>query len=82
MRHQPETKVIKMQVQNVETKKPYNPKRGGHLRLETGQVGNSPRIALAVEKTLHDQLVKRAEKQKTTVSALTREALKRMMEND
>ena len=68
-----------MQVQNVEVKKLYNRKRGGHLRLESDQQGNSPRIALAVERSVYDALVSMAEREKTTVSAITRAALKRMI---
>lgn len=68
-----------MQTQIETMKKSYNRKRGGHLRLETDQVGNSPRIALAVDSTLYGALVKRADQEKTTVSALTREALRKLL---
>lgn len=71
-----------MQAQIETDKKPYNRRRGGHLRLEADQQGNSPRIALAVNRSIYDRMVRRAEVEKKTISALTREALEMAYSKD
>lgn len=50
-------------------------RRGGHLRLEKDKDGDAPQIGLRVPRSVHDELKKRADKEKTTISALVRRAV-------
>lgn len=54
-------------------------RRGGHLRLEKDQVGDSPYLGLKVPKSVHAELVKRAKSEGVTISALTRKALEQFV---
>lgn len=49
--------------------------RGGHMRLEKDQVGDSPYLGLKVPRTIHAALTKRAEAEGVTISELARRAL-------
>lgn len=63
-----------MSISPVSEKFPLK-RRGGHLRLEKDQEGDAPQIGLRVPRAVHDELRKRADKEKTTISALARKAL-------
>ena len=65
--------------QNTQTNTATHSRRGGHLRLEKDQVGNSPYLGLKVPKSVHAELVKRAESEGVTLSALTRRALEQFV---
>lgn len=54
-------------------------RRGGHLRLEKDQVGDSPYLGLKVPRSVHNALLKRAEAEGVTISALTRKALEQFV---
>jgi hypothetical protein len=60
---------------NTETKA----RRGGHLRLEKDQVGDSPYLGLKVPKSVHSALLRRAESEGVTISALSRRALEQFV---
>ena len=61
--------------QTADTQADRKGRRGGHMRLEKDQVGDSPYLGLKVPRTVHDALLKRAEAEGVTISALTRRAL-------
>ena len=63
-----------MSISPVSEKFPLK-RRGGHLRLEKDKDGDAPQIGLRVPRSVHDELKKRADKEKTTISALARKAL-------
>lgn len=65
--------------QNTQTNTATRSRRGGHLRLEKDQVGDSPYLGLKVPKSVHAELVKRAESEGITISALTRRALEQFV---
>lgn len=68
-----------MQAQATTIKKAVNRNRGGHLRLEKDQVGDSPQIGLRVNGAIYAKLLEKCEAEKTTISALTRKALAQLV---
>lgn len=54
-------------------------RRGGHMRLEKDQKGDSPYLGLKVPKSVHAELLRRAESEGVTISALTRRALEQFV---
>ncbi len=59
----------------METNEAKKTRRGGHLRLEKDQVGDSPYLGLKVPKTVHEALIRRAESEGVTISTIARRAL-------